>query len=164
MQAAEPLAEYLGDRFGAAEQIIVHGLNYAGGGLETVTVNPKTGRYIGLHIDSWDGTTYDERRNARTRISVNVGSAPRYLLVLNMPYDQGADLIKASLSLNTLPSTHRVLPALFMLFPEIPVLRIRIKPGEAYVADTDNLIHDASTLPNSAAAFHCTFRSYWSRL
>jgi hypothetical protein len=163
-QAAEPLAEYLGDRFGASEAIITHGLNHSRSGLETVTVNPETGLYIGLHIDSWDGNSFDERRNARTRISVNVGSVPRYLLVLNMPFDHGADLIKVALSLKTPPPPHRVLPALFMLFPEIPVLRIQIQPGEAYVADTDNLIHDASTLPNSSAAFHCTFRAHWSRL
>lgn len=162
--AARPLEDYLSERFGATEPVVIHGLNYAMGGLETVTVNPSTNRYIGLHIDSWDGTSFEERRTARTRISVNVGDAPRYLLVLNMPFDEGARLIQEALNLPSLPRPYRVMPTLFWLFPEIPVLRIEIGPGEAYVADTDNLIHDASTLPSSEPAFHCTFRAYWSRL
>jgi hypothetical protein len=30
-------------------------------------------------------------------------------------------------------------------FPDYPVVRLRIDPGEAYILPTDNLIHDAST-------------------
>jgi hypothetical protein len=162
--AAQPLESYLSDRFGATEPLIVHGLNYAPGGLETVTVNPLTNKFIGLHIDSWDGKTYEERRAARTRISVNVGRVSRYLLVLNLAFDQGAQLIQQAFDLLATPTPHRVLPTLFWLFPELSVLRIEIGPGEAYVADTDNLIHDASTFLSSEFAFHCTFRAYWNAL
>jgi hypothetical protein len=31
-------------------------------------------------------------------------------------------------------------------FPTYPVLRLRVKPGEAYIAPTDNLIHDGSSV------------------
>lgn len=164
IRAAVPLGEYLTHRFGAREPLIVHGLNYAAGHLETVTVNPKTGRYIGLHIDSWDGNEFEERRNARTRISVNIGHSARYLLVLNVAFDTAAELIQKALGLKRLPRPYRVLPALFLFFPEIPVLRIKIEPGEAYVADTDNLIHDASTFASPMPAFHCSFRAYWDSL
>jgi hypothetical protein len=32
------------------------------------------------------------------------------------------------------------------VFPEYPVLRLRVEPGECYVAPTENMLHDASTL------------------
>ena len=31
-------------------------------------------------------------------------------------------------------------------FPDYPVVRLTIRPGEAYIAPTENLIHDGSTL------------------
>ena len=31
-------------------------------------------------------------------------------------------------------------------FPDYPVIRLRIAPNEAYIAPTENIIHDGSTL------------------
>jgi hypothetical protein len=31
-------------------------------------------------------------------------------------------------------------------WPDYPVVKLRIRPGEAYIAQTENLIHDGSTL------------------
>jgi hypothetical protein len=33
----------------------------------------------------------------------------------------------------------------FETFPDYPVVRIRVAPGEAYIAPTENMVHDGST-------------------
>jgi hypothetical protein len=31
-------------------------------------------------------------------------------------------------------------------YPEIPIVRCRLRPGEAYIAPTENLVHDGSSV------------------
>jgi hypothetical protein len=112
-------------------------------------------------LDSWDGHSYSERRTARTRISINVGRTTRHLLALDITLPEAGQLVKAALGLRHPPPPSRLIPLIFLLFPEIPVVRLEIRPGEAYVADTDNIIHDASTVLSSEEAFHCSFRGHW---
>ncbi|MBO9545873.1 hypothetical protein [Caulobacter sp.] len=109
------------------------------GGLLTVT-RGKDGRRIGLHVDSWDGVDLKGRRRASNRLAVNTGQAPRYFLFLprqvaNMPDKTGADS-KEALDL---------VRAYVRLFEDDRVFRLEVRPGEAYVAPTENIIHDGSS-------------------
>lgn len=40
----------------------------------------------------------------------------------------------------------RAIGAAFMsTFPEDPIVRLRLRPGEAYIAPTENILHDGSS-------------------
>ena len=45
-------------------------------------------------------------------------------------------------------------------YPNYPVFRIKIEPGEAYIAPTENIIHDGAKL-NYETDFTWTFLGYF---
>ncbi|WP_160353896.1 phosphotransferase family protein [Sphingorhabdus profundilacus] len=108
-------------------------------GLNTVTPNPDRS-LAGLHVDSWDGFVLAERRRGSNRLVVNVGAYPRYLLFV--PYEvAGMDE-----TLGWSDETGRDIARQFLLQSDRRVFRLEIRPGEAYLAPTENMIHDASSL------------------
>lgn len=124
------------------------------GGLETVTIDSKTGLRTGLHVDSWSTLPLRSRAQARPRVCANFGWSNRYLLFVPLPVDQlvtgniamfaswarkrcGAELADALGTAFSDRFLHE--------FPSLPVARLCIRPGEAYIAPTENLIHDGSS-------------------
>lgn len=110
------------------------------GGLLTVT-RARDGRRIGLHVDSWDGANRNGRRLASNRLTINTGQGSRYLLFLprqmaNMPDDPATS---AEMSVD-------LVRAYVRLFNDDRVFRLEVRPREAYVAPTENLIHDGSSI------------------
>jgi hypothetical protein len=115
-------------------------------GLPTTTTN-DTGKYIGLHVDSWYRAKLTERANAPNRISINLGLKARFFLYINLPL-----ATVAALAVEQYPPDSRIrenhdgLHRTFMShFGSYPVVRMRLDPGEGYIAPTENLIHDATT-------------------
>jgi hypothetical protein len=115
-------------------------------GLPTTTTN-DTGKYIGLHVDSWYRAKLHERANAPNRISINLGLKTRFLLYINLPLASIAALALEQYPTDSrLRENHDGLHRLFMShFGSYPVVRMRLDPGEGYIAPTENLIHDATT-------------------
>jgi hypothetical protein len=135
----------------------VAGLAVHQNGLETVTINRKTGKYIGLHLDSWDNLPSTERHLSTNRICINLSDESRYFLFLNLSISQ---LLKLSqLDKNTIPD---LLCIEFMKNnPNYPIVRLEVKPFEAYVAPTENIIHDATTENMNSDSFSFTFRGHF---
>jgi hypothetical protein len=48
------------------------------------------------------------------------------------------------------------------LFPSYPVVRVRIHPGEAYVAPTENILHDGSSIDMNAMDITFSIRGRFS--
>ena len=118
----------------------------------TVAMHRDTGEPVGLHIDNYDGLPVRKRADARNRICVNVGRQSRYLLFL--PF-QAAFLLsqvelhpEATTQQRKLASEdHRELVRqYFRLHPDSLIYRIEMAPGEGYVAPTENVVHEGSTL------------------
>ncbi len=126
------------------------GCNLAG--LHTVTKDPDTQVFVGLHVDTFDQEYEAGRRNAKNRVSANVGDEPRYFLFVPVAFQrlaEGADRRRDGAS---------VVCDYLQRHPEQPVLRLRVEPGEAYVAPTESLIHDASSLWMKTRDLHVTGR------
>lgn len=79
------LVKSLIDSYSFSDQFVVHDLARHTAGHATVTCDPRTGHFIGLHIDSWDRGKLSERINSRNRLCVNLGLSERYLIFLNLP-------------------------------------------------------------------------------
>ena len=59
------------------------------------------------------------------------------------------------------PSHNTVIGRQFMeQFPDIPTIRCRIAPGEAYIAPTENLVHDGSSVGQSEIDEQFTIRGH----
>jgi hypothetical protein len=47
------------------------------------------------------------------------------------------------------------------LYPTYPVVRLRIGPGEGYIAPTENVIHDGSTIGMTKWDLYLTMLDYF---
>jgi hypothetical protein len=137
--------------------ITLNGIAIHPPGLRTVTFNRSQGYFIGLHVDSWDRLPYPQRHRATNRICINLSRENRFLLFLNLP-------IKAILNrLCAMPQSespnHKNFIVEFMKrYPYYPVVKVRIAPGEAYIAPTENMIHDGCSFGMKYPTILLTFR------
>ena len=104
--------------------------------LQTVTANPKSRAFVGLHIDNFYSFPLDRREYSPNRVCINLGSEDRFLLYLNIPMAPIYGLMQ-----NKSGAEKEFMRA----FPSYPVVRLRVRPGEAYVAPTENIVHDGSS-------------------
>ena len=112
-------------------------------GLWTVTVNQQKTSRLGMHLDSWDGLPFSERAQARNRLCINLAQQPRFFLFAKWTIVDIAERLG-------LPGSSRydasdAVRVWFRACPTEPVFRLRIDPGEAYIAPTEMIPHDAST-------------------
>ena len=130
--------------------------------LRTVTINREIGRYIGLHVDNWDQIDLGLRHLATNRICINVGEEDRYLLFLPLSLMDIATVLSREMGHQWEASVrYTSIGRQFMeRFPDVPVIRCRLAPGEAYIAPTENLIHDASSVGQNRIDEQFTIRGH----
>jgi hypothetical protein len=113
-------------------------------GLITMTKAVDQDARIGLHFDRWDRLSVDELEQSSNRISINLGPVDRHFIFLN----QTASAMAAMLDRENVKVARdvRAIGAAFMsTFPDYPIVRLRLRPGEAYIAPTENVLHDGSS-------------------
>lgn len=108
------------------------------GGLNTITPN-RDRSLTGLHVDSWDGLVLGERRRGSNRLVINIGTSPRYLIF--SPYEVAVIAEAMGWSDETGLDVARA-----FLQGDRRVYRLEVRPGEAYLAPTENFIHDVSSI------------------
>jgi hypothetical protein len=143
-----PLMALLFDVIGKAGVVTKHALSARMGrdqpGLITMTKAVDQDARIGLHVDRWDRLSVDELEQSSNRISINLGPVDRHFIFLN----QTASAMAAMLDRENVKVARdvRAIGAAFMsAFPDYPIVRLRLRPGEAYIAPTENILHDGSS-------------------
>jgi hypothetical protein len=121
-------------------------------GLRTVTRDPVTHRFVGLHLDTFHDRYDAVRADVGNRVSVNIGARPRLFLFVPLAF--------RSLYTPARDSSERTDVAAEFLrrHPSQPVLRVRIDPGDGYVAPTESIVHDAASLSGPTDDLHVTGR------
>jgi hypothetical protein len=119
-------------------------------GMRTVTKDKVSGveehYYVGMHLDTWEKIPMWQRKTARNRICVNLGREDRHLLFINLTMQTMCDLLghgdlaQSSAYYGT-DLGHEFMKA----YPAYPVTRLRLRSREAYIAPTDNFVHDGSS-------------------
>ena len=104
----------------------------------------RAGRYVGLHIDNHDRLPLGERRNAFQVLGLNLGSAERHLLIVNLAVPEllariGSDLDDGE---ERYRQISRLTTDFFRSNPHYPVVRVTLPPGTAYILVTQYVIHD----------------------
>jgi hypothetical protein len=171
------LAEYILPLSVDDESLICRGIYLNPPGLITVTCDRRrrhalhdrarratlgdrnSGCYIGLHFDSWDQLPLEERDSASNRICLNLGKEDRYLLFINLTVADILQLIE-SLGEAKITSANALKNRFLKLYPDYPVIKVRVSPGEAYIAPTENMIHDGSSLGQNSCDLHLTVRGH----
>jgi hypothetical protein len=117
-------------------------------GMPTTTRHPTTRKLVGLHLDDWSRLPLDNRKNAENRMCVNLGSQDRHFLFLNLLIDQVYKAV-AHYCDQPLPEDAAgtdTARKFLRLFPLYPICRLRLRPGDAYIAPTEQVVHDGSSL------------------
>ncbi|WP_416483437.1 hypothetical protein [Streptomyces sp. CL12] len=111
----------------------------------TTTEDHTTGRRIGLHVDNFDRLSYSARHQGRRRLCLNLGPGPRYLLICDHDVQEICRALYADTDLKRhFPHTEDVRRYVVAGHP-LRCLRIRLEPGDGYIAPTEFLPHDGST-------------------
>ncbi|NND31852.1 MAG: hypothetical protein HKN76_04620 [Saprospiraceae bacterium] len=139
------------------EKMIMHNLACISKGLRTVTFNPRENRYLGLHLDSWEKQPLDKLSAVRNRLCINLGRSPRYFLFVN----QEIHSLRRMLDMPREGRARTLIQNFLTAFPDYPVLRIKLNPYEAYIAPTENLIHDGSSEDQLYQDVQITLRSFF---
>ncbi|MFE2722468.1 hypothetical protein [Kitasatospora sp. NPDC059327] len=119
----------------------------------TTTSHHGSGLLIGLHLDNWDRLPYAAKHTGRRRLCINLGPGTRYLLVC----DQDAQTVCRAVHSDwtaRYPHTDDLRSYVIEGRP-VRCYRLRLDPGDGYVAPTEFLPHDGSTegQQESTAAF-----------
>jgi len=131
-------------------QVEIVGIHSASPGLRTITCNdPNTEsrQYIGLHLDSWARAPLRRRHQSQNRLCINLGIEDRHFLFINLTM---MDMFRA-LGLSDPKDIYQHYRAVnlgnafMMKYPNYPVIRLTVAPQEAYIAPTENIIHDATS-------------------
>jgi hypothetical protein len=130
--------------------------------LYTVTENEQ-GKLIGLHVDNWCRKPLAIREESQNRVCLNVGRSPRYFLFnrLNIKAIHSKCQHQSLISKDT-ENIHEILNAYFAHYSDDPIIRIKLNPGEAYIAPTELIIHDGSSLGQSVCDLQVTIRGHIS--
>ncbi|GAA4235257.1 hypothetical protein GCM10022254_42140 [Actinomadura meridiana] len=100
--------------------------------------------FMGLHIDSHQRLPFGSRDGAMTLCSINVGFTDRFLNFVNLPVRSLLELLDAE-GEPPPESSVGLKDTFFRHFPDYPILRVRLAPGQAYLCNTQNTIHDGAT-------------------
>jgi tryptophan halogenase len=134
-------------RLYADDRVTVRSLGIATNQPDLVTTTrERNGLHLGLHVDSWMRGQINNRATADNRICVNIGPERRWLLVLPYSFSQVASVLKSQGLIDVSMGATELARIAMRLWPDLSVIRIPIEPGEAYIAPTENVIHDASTV------------------
>lgn len=146
LSIAATLPESCGWRL-ATEPIHI-GVAQGPGGRANTTINEETGLHVGLHLDSFDRLPPEERRRGSNRLCVNLGEARRALQFVPIEASKMVSLLHAH-GVDVPEEWPRregrkldLARTFLATYPETPVFRLRLDPGEGYLAPTENLIHD----------------------
>lgn len=133
-----------------SDGIVCQGAWVSPGGMRLVTHNMKVTppQRIGLHVDNWDDLPLTERAGGRRRLCVNLGLGPRYLIFLRMPVSALVKVGKLRKESSRDMSPAVLVRAYLRKHLKQLTVRLRIDPGEAYIMNADDVIHDgASDVP-----------------
>lgn len=120
-------------------------------------------KMVGMHFDEWDGLPLNKLNEATNRINFNIGLEPRYLVFINLTAKAMFDLTKDFHDIDFSTNGQVKLAATFFeQFTDYPVVRVKVLPYEAYIAPTENVIHDGSTEEKNEPDISLTTRGFFS--
>lgn len=122
-------------------------LAFAPPGLHSTAFDRVNRIYKGLHIDDHEKLPYNKRHQAFILFNINLGSTVRYFKFVNHQLISIMRMLGNNYEHEVIESwpTHKIKDQFFHQFPKYPIIRAVLSPGDAYLCQTQNVIHDGST-------------------
>lgn len=151
------LIDYLNSISINQELVISHNIYFGNSNLINNTYNHLTNKYIGFHLDSWEGELLKNRMNSKNRICINLGRESRFIMFYNISIISMLKSLDISLEDENI-DINDIYKKYIEIFPDTPIYRLEIKPFEAYIAPTEYIIHDGSSFGTSSPDINLVFR------
>lgn len=123
----------------------------------TVSWDPSLAAWVGLHVDAWRVETRPQAGTDVCHLDLNIGPRERYFLFVPLSIDR----MRAHLGLPTAIAASWGAKRLGRHFlercPDMPVVRLRLEPGVAYVAPIERILHDGSSEGVEGRNLHLSF-------
>ncbi|MFZ3493108.1 hypothetical protein ACODT5_07730 [Streptomyces sp. 5.8] len=126
----------------------------------TTTDNYEVGRLIGIHLDNWDRLSYADKATGRRRLCLNLGPGPRYILLGDLDAQEVCRAVHTDYR-SRYPHTDDV-RALMASGGAMRCFRLRLDPGEGYIAPTELIPHDGSTEGLSSSSVAAFWLGRWA--
>ncbi|MDQ3363831.1 MAG: hypothetical protein M3680_00160 [Myxococcota bacterium] len=146
----------------SADGLQVLGTSVQGGDLWSTTTHADAGepnRLSGLHIDNWDQLPLGERGRARRQLCINLGIEDRFFVFARAEVATIVGVLGESFERRQ--AYIGVGRVFFARFPDAAIVRVRVRPGEMYIAPTDNLLHDGSTVGSHSPDITLNLRGFF---
>ncbi len=105
-------------------------------------------KIMGLHIDVHESLPMKDVKNAFNLLSINLGDNERYFYFVDLSVPKIIKMLQDTQSdsfMTKSASEYKLKDHFFKKFPNYPVHRLKIMPGQAYIATTQAIIHDGGT-------------------
>lgn len=120
-------------------------LNVLPGGLRSTTYCAVRKKYVGLHFDDFGDHAERSVALGSLRLCVNLGSHPRFFCFTTVGFDEAcAEMLIPQRRIQTGQKVTG-LASQYCIERHPRVYRLTIRPGQYYLAPTQNLIHDGQT-------------------
>jgi hypothetical protein len=124
----------------------IQGFFHSKPGYSTVTVD-RNQQYVGLHIDYSVDLHKLYKTDTVNRLCINIGKSARYFQYVNQNVNELERMInekythdfRSGYESRDLPG---IVEKFFKYYPDYAILKFRLEPYEAYIAPSDNMIHD----------------------
>ncbi len=167
-KAIDEIAPYISKHYSLDDDTCCLGLNRAEVDKLTTTIDwinylPQTPS-VGLHLDSWEKLPLRRRHFSKQRLCINIGTETRYFIFINRT------LIQMFSDLNLVDPVDiyqdyrglRLAEKFMSICDRYPAISVAIEPGEAYIAPTENIIHDATSMDKQSPDWSLTFLGKFS--
>lgn len=167
-RSLDEIATYISKHYSLDNDTCCLGLNRAEIDKLTTTIDwinylPQTPS-VGLHLDSWEKLPLRRRHFSKQRLCINMGTETRYFIFINRT------LMQMFTDLNLVDPIDiyqdyrglRLAEKFMRIYDQYPAISIAIEPGEAYIAPTENIIHDATSLDKQLPDWSLTFLGKFS--
>ncbi|MEU5915651.1 hypothetical protein [Streptomyces sp. NPDC047141] len=131
-------------------------------GMRTTTDNYRDGRLIGLHLDNWDKLTYARKATGRRRLALNLGPGNRSVILGDLDAQAVCRAVHPDSYERRCPHTDDY-RAHVAAGHTVRCVRIRLAPGEGYIAPTEYLLHDGSTEDETLPSAMAFWLGHWNR-
>lgn len=117
-----------------------------------MSYNHQLRRRVGLHLDTWNHVALEARLSSRNILLVNLGRCDRHFLYINLDVVAMRAFVP-----DASDDPDRLADAFMRRFPNYPVVKLRVSPGEAYIAPVQAVIHDACTDASHQLDIHVAY-------
>ncbi len=127
-----------------AKEMYTHELMINPPHLDSTSYDYENGRFIGLHIDTHQSLSLHERGKGFQLCGINLGESERYFYFIDLTVEEMYQKLGIT-EFEEYSKIKKLTEKFLSSFPDYPIYRVTIKPNQAYLALTQNIIHDGAS-------------------